>query len=420
MYLARILLVEDYDDLREMVSELLREMEHLVEAVADGAAAITALNKQEFDLLILDWEVPHVPGIEICKHVRSLGRTTPVLMLTGKKAIVDKEQGFDAGADDYLTKPFHPKELLSRIKALLRRSEVATAVQPGAGQMEPGTIFVERYQIVNTLGRGSTGTIYKAMHLFLNRFVALKVLHPQLIAEPESVARFKREAQAISTLSHPNIISIYDFGISAQGGTPYLVMDFSEGMTLSEYVKGLGRLTPKEAVPIFLQACDALAHAHEHGIIHRDVKPGNILLVKDTDGTQTLKLVDFGIAKMPLGGQSLQVTQNGDVLGSPLYMSPEQCMGSTLDTRTDIFSLGCVMHVALTGNDPFIGDNVLDTMYKRTVEDAKSILKTYPHIALPQALDAIVLKALARHAQNRYQTMVELKADLEKILCVLA
>lgn len=417
-FVARILLAEDYDDLRDMISELLRSQQHVVEAFDNGSDAQATLLQRNFDLLILDWDLPKVLGIDICKNFRSKGGTAPVLMLTGKKGVRDKEAGFDAGADDYLTKPFHPKELLARIKALLRRGQSTAGGAIPVGELAPGTMFADRYEIIMTLGRGSTGIIYKANHCYINRLVALKVLHPQLVSETESVSRFRREAQAISSLSHPNIISIYDFGIT-NDGLPYLVMDFTGGETLMTRVSTRDHLEPDEALPIFIQACDALAHAHSKGVIHRDVKPGNMLIVEDPNGKDMLKLVDFGIAKVE-GPQALQITQNGDVLGSPLYMSPEQCMGAQLDTRTDIFSLGCVMYTTLMGREPFVGENVLDTMYRRTVEDAKPFQVMRPDIDLPQGLEAVVFKALAREVSDRYQTMDDLRKDLETLVCALA
>jgi serine/threonine protein kinase/CheY-like chemotaxis protein len=417
--LARILIAEDYDDLRIMITELLVELEHDVSAHPDGATAMDALNLREFDLLILDWELPEVSGLDICKNFRARGGDTPILMLTGKKAMSDKERGFDAGADDYLTKPFHPTELKARIRSLLRRSEKRSNLIDKYGELQNGTMFAERYQVMSALGRGSTGVIYKALHTLLNRMVALKVLHPQLLKEPESVARFSREAQAVSTLSHPNIIAVHDFGITS-GGLPYLVMDFADGPTLGERIRDGGPLHPRKAVRLFIQACSALAHAHNNGVIHRDVKPNNILLVTNKADEEDLKLVDFGIAKLPAGAQFSEITQNGDVLGSPLYMSPEQCMGTVLDNRTDIYSLGCVMYTALVGFEPFIGENVLETMYKRTVESAKPMRAVKPHLDLPQALDDIVLKALSQNLDERYQTMEQLKEDLEQAAYVIA
>ena len=422
--LARILLAEDYDDLRDMICELLHAQEHTVDAHGNGQSAYEASENAGFDLMILDWDLPRLDGIEICKRHRKQGGTTPILMLTGKKSVSDKEEAFDLGADDYLTKPFHPKELLSRIKALLRRSTNGTGSSGMAiiGELKPGMTFGEHYEIIMTLGRGSTGIIYKAKHLFLNRFVALKVLHPQLIGDTENVARFKREALAISTLDHPNIITIYDFGITPEG-LPYIVMDFSGGETLMTRIQSHDHLTAEEALPIFIQACQALSHAHSRGVIHRDVKPGNMLLVQDADGKQSLKLVDFGIAKFSQTSKAMQqITQNGDVLGSPLYMSPEQCMGSSLDGRSDIFSLGCVMYTAFMGREPFMGENILDTMYRRTVDDPTPFSQARPDIKLPQVLllETIIFRALQRNLDERYQTMDELREDLERFACALA
>jgi CheY-like chemotaxis protein/tRNA A-37 threonylcarbamoyl transferase component Bud32 len=417
--LARILLAEDYDDLRELISELLRSQEHVVEAFDNGGDAQAQLCTRNYDLAILDWELPKVLGIDIVKNHRKQGGTTPILMLTGKKAVTDKEEGFDAGADDYLTKPFHPKELTARVKALLRRANATVGSAISLAEMETGTVFADRYEIISTLGRGSTGIIYKARHMYLNRLVAVKVLHPQLVSETDSVSRFKREAQAVSALSHPNIIEIHDFGITMEG-VPYLVMDFSGGETLMGRIAMCDHLPFNEALPIFIQLCEALDHAHSHGVIHRDVKPANILIIRDEQGEETLKIVDFGIAKIEQKGEAMWSTQNGDVLGSPLYMSPEQCMGAPLDARTDIFSLGCVMYTTLMGCEPFIGENVLDTMYRRTVEDPRPFAEMRPDLDLPQALEVIIMKALARETCARYQTMNELKVDLEQLACALA
>jgi CheY-like chemotaxis protein len=419
--MARILLAEDYDDLREMISELLRGQDHVVEAFDNGADAHAVLKTKTFDLIILDWELPQLHGVEVIKDYRAAGGTSPVLLLSGRKALSDKETGFDAGADDYLTKPFHPKELQARIKALLRRAELSVPKQSAEmGEMESGTLFGDRYQIVSVLGKGSTGIIYKSRHIFLNRFVALKVLHPQLISDGESVARFKREAQAVSCLSHPNIIAVYDFGITSSG-LPYLAMDYAEGETLAYRLSVQDHLSVEQALPIFIQAADALGHSHERGVIHRDVKPGNMLLVSNAPlKGESLKLVDFGIAKVARGGAAMQVTQNGDILGSPLYMSPEQCMGLDLDPRTDIYSLGCVMYITLTGKEPFVGDNVLDTMYRRTVEEVRPFSDIRNDLEYPKMLETIVLEALKRERNRRYQTMRELQTDLEALYCAIS
>jgi CheY-like chemotaxis protein/tRNA A-37 threonylcarbamoyl transferase component Bud32 len=412
--LARILLAEDYDDLRDMISELLRGQNHIVEACENGLDAQKSIQEKAFDLVILDWELPKLTGIDVLKKYRAIGGTTPVLMLTGKRKLTDKEEGLDAGADDYLTKPFHPQELTARIRALLRRAALVPKSLPSV-ELEDGSTFAERYQILGMVGKGSSGVIYKARHMYLERLVALKILHPQLMADEEALERFKREAQALSKLDHPNVIKVHDFGITTQR-LPFLVMDYSPGETLGRRVALEDHLKPEFALPIFIQVCNGLAQAHERGIIHRDVKPNNLLLVEGKDGKPHVMLADFGIAKIPQGGEATQVTQKGDVIGSPAYMSPEQCMGHELDPRTDIYSLGCVMYMALMGRDVFEGGNVLDTMYRRTVEDPESFASARPHIFCPPAVEAVVMKALSRDKTKRYQSMPDLEEALREAL----
>jgi CheY-like chemotaxis protein len=410
--LARILIAEDYDDLREMIKDLLTQESHCVMDAPNGRVAQDMLNQDTFDLIILDWELPHVFGIDICKQFRSRGGKTPILMLTGKKDISDKEQGFDAGADDYLTKPFHPKELSARVKALLRRAASSISVNlVETPEAMVGQTISDRYEVLSLLGRGSTGLIYRAKHLFLKRDVAVKILYPQLVIDAESMARFKQEAQAVSTLNHPNIVTVYDFGI-LPSGLPYLAMDYSEGTTLYDVLANEDHLPPHRAVPIFLQACQALAHSHSRGVIHRDIKPSNIMLIAQPDGTEFLKIVDFGIAKLLKSEQSAQLTQDGEVLGSPLYMSPEQCLGQDLDQRSDIFSLGCVMYTTLCGKDPFVGGNIMETMYLRTVEKAKPFSQIRPDLSILTQLEKVVQKALLRHPMDRQQSMSELASEL--------
>lgn len=406
------MLAEDYDDLRDMISELLRGQDHDVEACDNGLEAEHSIQEKAFDLMILDWDLPKVTGLDVVKNYRAIGGTTPVLMLTGKKRLADKEAGLDAGADDYLTKPFHPAELTARIRALLRRASMAPNAVVNA-ELKEGSIFAERYAILDTLGRGSSGIIYKAKHVYLDRLLAVKALHPKLLTDEDAVERFKREAQALSRVDHPNIVKVYDFGITS-AGLPYLVMDYCAGETLIDRINTQSYLSPEEAVPIFIQICNGLVEAHEKGIIHRDVKPSNLMIVKDKNGKDLVKLADFGIAKLPKGGEAMQVTQSGDIIGSPAYMSPEQCMGQELDVRTDIYSVGCVMYATLLGRDVFIGGNILDTMYRRTAEDAESFQSARPDIFCPEALEAIVMKALSRERAKRFQSMLELEEALRE------
>jgi eukaryotic-like serine/threonine-protein kinase len=213
-----------------------------------------------------------------------------------------------------------------------------------------GSVFAERYLIDSVLGLGGMSIVYKAQHSLMNRTVAIKMLHRSLKEDTLALERFRLEAQAASSLNHQNVITVYDFGISPTG-EPFFVMDCIEGESLENLIDRKGRVPFMRAIAIFKQVCDGLEAAHKKGIIHRDLKPANVILMKREDGTEMVKLVDFGIAKLlPQGGkQQQQLTKTGEVFGSPIYMSPEQCLGRELDTRADIYALGCLMYEAVAG-----------------------------------------------------------------------
>jgi eukaryotic-like serine/threonine-protein kinase len=282
---------------------------------------------------------------------------------------------------------------------------------------KPGSIIAEKYEIIEVVGTGGMGKVYKAKHILMNRIVAIKTLLPQSVSNSVALKRFQQEAQAASALNHPNILTVYDFGITPDG-LPYLVMDFLEGTTLGDAVLDVGPLPIRRALPIFLQVCDGLAHAHENGVIHRDLKPTNIMLI-DYGGTPDfVKIVDFGIAKVVSKtdadeSSSPQLTQTGEVFGSPLYMSPEQCRGKVLDARSDIYSLGCVMFRTLTGKPPFTGEDRLEAMFKQINSDAPRLSEFCPELSVSNELEQVVLKCLAKSPADRYGSMVELAAALE-------
>lgn len=276
-----------------------------------------------------------------------------------------------------------------------------------------GKVLGGHYQILSAIGAGGMSAVFKARHDMLDRIVAVKIMHSHMLTQQGSLARFQQEAKAASHLTHPNIISVHDFGVSNDEQV-YLVMDYLEGISLAELLVEKGHLTPERAVPIFMQICDALHHAHHRGIIHRDLKPSNVMLINTESLEDVVKIVDFGIAKLLPGSalESQRLTQTGEVFGSPIYMSPEQCTGQTLDARSDIFSLGCVMYETLCGKPPFVGQNMLETMYIRLSEKAKGF---DPDLKIPKQLEAAIMIAIAREPENRYQNMLELRQDLENV-----
>ena len=272
-----------------------------------------------------------------------------------------------------------------------------------------------RYQILSILGKGGMGTVFLTKHLVLNRIRAVKVLHPHLCSDGNAVIRFRNEAAAVSALEHANIIAVHDSGAN-EAGTPYIAMDFVEGEPLSHLLQSEGALPVSRALPIFRQVAEALSHAHEKGIVHRDLKPSNIILEKDGNGEDLVRIVDFGIAKLihdetaPLPKEGL--TMDGMVIGTPLYMSPQQIKGVKLDGATDIYSLGCLMYFTLSGIPPFEGDTYMDVMYKHVNNPPPE----FPSLVKVSAdLQNIIFRCMEKLPEDRFHTMEELVTQLKKL-----
>jgi beta-lactam-binding protein with PASTA domain/tRNA A-37 threonylcarbamoyl transferase component Bud32 len=264
-------------------------------------------------------------------------------------------------------------------------------------------VFNDRYELVSHVARGGMAQVYLARDLLLDRPVALKVLFPELSIDQAFVKRFRREAQAAANLTHPNIVSIYDWGEGAR--TYFIVMEYVDGRTLAQLIAD-GPLDPARAASIAADVAGALAFAHRHGVIHRDVKPGNVLI----DNSGQVKVTDFGIARAVGGGAQEGLTQTGAVMGTATYFSPEQAQGQPVDARSDIYSLGVVLYEMVTGRIPFAGDNPVAIAYKHVREDP--IAPTQVNKAVPAPLEAIVLQAMAKDPALRYQTADEFQADL--------
>lgn len=281
------------------------------------------------------------------------------------------------------------------------------AQSPTSEPLWQKTGIIDRYEILEVFGQGGMGTVLKAKHINLSKLVAIKVLNPGRSLDEMSKARFAQEAQAGSALSHPNLVTVFDYGFT--GDEPYLVMEFVEGESLDNLILRLGRLSIDAFLDIFSQVAKAVQYIHKHGIIHRDLKTSNII-VQTIEGECYVKLLDFGIAKILTDDQSPQqhLTATGMVFGSPLYMSPEQCMGKSTDSRSDIYSLGCVMYECLSGRPPLEGENALHTLFKH-INDAPNNL-TIASSADPRAaqIALIVSRCLEKDPNKRYATAGEL------------
>jgi len=276
----------------------------------------------------------------------------------------------------------------------------------------PGTVIDGRYEIHSLIGVGGMSSVYRVHHAALDRTVALKMLHPHLLTERTSLERFLQEARAESSLKHSNIVSVHSMG-TTEDGALYLVMDFVEGVSLTQLVFDRGSVSAKEAVPIFLEICQGLKAAHANSILHRDLKPSNIMLSVTADGSKrSVKIVDFGIAKLMKPDSSQRLTKAGSILGSPSYMSPEQCQGKPQDFRSDIYSLGCLMYECLTGQLPFDANSELEILYKHVREVPRSFLQVAPDAAICPDIQDAIFKCLEKDPDHRYQTVDELLADL--------
>lgn len=277
-----------------------------------------------------------------------------------------------------------------------------------------GTVLENKYEILEKIGAGGMGAVYKARHQLMHRQVAIKMVLAQLSANSMTLKRFTQEARATSQLNHPNILTVFDFGISPSN-QPYLVMDFLEGVNFGRVLEETRQIPIARAMGIFLQVCAALGHAHQKGIVHRDLKPSNIMLIELDGQPDFVKVLDFGIAKVlsSVDGETDNLTRTGEVFGSPLYMSPEQFRGKSMDARSDIYSLGCVMYRSLAGICPVTGKDVLECMYKHVNESIPPFSVTAPEAEIPERLEAIIMKALAKDPDERYASMNDLRADLE-------
>ncbi|MGE2714335.1 Stk1 family PASTA domain-containing Ser/Thr kinase [Mycolicibacterium litorale] len=267
----------------------------------------------------------------------------------------------------------------------------------------------DRYELGEILGFGGMSEVHLARDTRLHRDVAIKVLRADLARDPSFYLRFRREAQNAAALNHPAIVAVYDTGEAETptGPLPYIVMEYVDGVTLRDIVHSEGPMPPKRALEVIADACQALNFSHQHGIIHRDVKPANIMISK----TGAVKVMDFGIARALADSNS--VTQTAAVIGTAQYLSPEQARGEKVDARSDVYSLGCVLYEILTGEPPFVGDSPVAVAYQHVREDP--IPPSQRHAGISPELDAVVLKALAKNPDNRYQTAAELRADLVRV-----
>src|SRR5690242_6325057 len=272
-------------------------------------------------------------------------------------------------------------------------------------------VLGERYEIGGVLGRGGMAEVHRGRDLRLGREVAVKVLRQDLARDPSFQVRFRREAQAAASLNHPSIVAVYDTGEdrTALGATPYIVMEYVEGETLRDVLRREGHLDPDRAMELAADICGALDFSHRNGIVHCDVKPGNVMITPQG----TVKVMDFGIARA-VSDSAATMTSTAAVIGTAQYLSPEQARGEGVDARSDVYSVGCLLYELVTGTPPFTGDSPVAVAYQHVREDPK--LPSSINREVPPELDAILLKAMSKNPANRYQSAADMRNDLLRAL----
>jgi eukaryotic-like serine/threonine-protein kinase len=276
-----------------------------------------------------------------------------------------------------------------------------------------GKVVDGRYKVMEVIGRGGMGVVYRVEHLRMGKVAAMKVLHRDLASDPDVVQRFEREAAAVSRLHHPHTVQVFDFG-TAQGAL-YLIMEYVRGLDLGTIITRDGPLPWSRAAPLLAQICGALAEAHELGIVHRDLKPENVLITRTGNGRDYAKVLDFGLAKLEQQQAPTTATDRQQIVGTPYFMSPEQIRGDDVDARSDIYSFGCLMFELLTGQHLFTGSTAVGVLTKHLTAEPDAPSMRAPKLGIDPQVDALCRKALAKDPSMRFQTATALVEAIEEV-----
>jgi serine/threonine-protein kinase len=319
--------------------------------------------------------------------------------------------------------------------------ESSMAANQAPNLFSPGTILSGRYELLKNLGSGGMGKVFHALDRMTKQPCAIKVMHSHLARNDADLKRFEREANVTIGLKHENIVDVLDFGF-IDDSKPFIVMEYIQGQSLADILDEQHRLSLSDFVTVFKQICQGISYAHDSGVVHRDIKPSNIMIV-NVKGPLKVKIVDFGIAKRckttgeicPTTAKTLQLlqlspgasvefdsealqhlTQPGEIFGSPLYMSPEQCRGEEADCRSEVYALGCMMFEALTGVPPLKGRSAIETVIRRITDIAPSINDAVPSLSFPAYVEYVIARALQHNPDDRYQTVENLSAAVAALL----
>ncbi len=438
----RLLVVDDNEDNRDMLARRLRKRGFEVDTAEDGFVALDRAEADHFDLIILDIMMPGMSGLEVLKRLREIypRAELPILMATAKSGSEDMVKALELGANDYVTKPIDFPVVLARIQAHLQTRLQAPSLGPPAaaipedGKVEPGTILDGRYRVEATIGEGGFAVVYRAKQLSTGQDVALKILRSSR-AERGGVdaKRFEREMRLIGKLSHPSVVRLIDFGrlkarlqethtgwtetTDASGeisteetsevrtlvkSLPYIVMEYVEGEPLSTLLKREAPLSVERSVELVLPVLSAVAVAHEAGVLHRDLKPPNIM-VPSKPGTPT-KVLDFGIAKsLDDDSQASIVTKGEGLLGTPEYIAPELIRENTdAKAASDQYAIGCILYECVVGVRPFKASSFVELVQMITTSDYKKPSEL--NLGLPDGFEDIILRAMDENEKRRFSS----------------
>jgi len=456
----RVLVVDDVEDNRDLLTRRLERRGFQASAAGDGPTALEMLDSTSFDVVLLDWMMPGMSGLDVLDAIRGRYAKTdlPVLMATAKTESEAVVQALEHGANDYVSKPIDFPVLVARLEAQLSmRQEVAdrrpSPVDVRNG-IEPGTVIDDRYEIVEKIGEGGFAAVYRAIQLSTGQTVAFKLLLPHRARRSTGdveLVRFLREMEVIANIEHPGVVRLVDSGQidivhddqravpafrsdavetvadrqdvksgtqrsidgvdpGQIGSVPYIVMEFLDGRPLSSLLNQDAPLSVQAASDLAIPILSALGAAHDKGIVHRDIKPHNILLVKDHRGREAPKVLDFGIAKITERGVD-ELTQSDAFIGTPEYMSPEQGRGKKdVDGRADLFSVGAVLYQAVTGRRLYDEESFLAMIHAVAAADFQP--PSALGCELPQDFEAVLLRALSRRREDRQSSVRDFAREL--------
>jgi serine/threonine protein kinase len=395
----KVLIADDDPVWRKLLTQNIQKWGFEVVEAEDGKRAWDMIQQHGAPrIAVLDWQMPKLDGVDICRRIRSSLNLPFIytIILTSRDTRDDVVAGFESGADDYLVKPVDMAILRSRLGAAVR---IVKTVPPP--RQIPG------YKLIGRLGAGAMATVYKARQLSLNRLVAVKILPKKFSLNPEFVKRFYAEGRAAAKLNHPNIVAALDVG--RHDDTHYFIMEYVEGYTVYEHLVKEGPYAEAEALAIAIQVAKALNHAHKAGLIHRDVKPKNILITDDG----VAKLADMGLARAVSDREAAEA-EAGKAFGTPYYIAPEQIRGKVnIDLRADIYSFGCTLFHMVTGRVPFEGPDISSILLKHL--DEPVVPPDHINTQLTTGISEIVELCMAKKARKRYASTKDLIEDLQAV-----